>query len=79
MIGMSTITIPIADDDLKFLHSWTLAQGTTVEEFFAREANNLRRHLQAPLHPALQRASGVIPADVDVQSEYREHLDEKYS
>ena len=75
---MSTITIPIADDDLAFLHSWTQEQGTTVEEFFSREANNLRRHLQAPLHPLLQLASGVIRGDNEGIGEHRQHLDEKY-
>ncbi|TDU64126.1 hypothetical protein EI77_04310 [Prosthecobacter fusiformis] len=75
---MSTITIPIADDDLAFLHSWTQEQGTTVEEFFSREAHSLRRHLQAPLHPVLQRASGVIHSDIDGVSDHRQHLDDKY-
>lgn len=75
---MSTITIPIADDDLAFLHSWTQEQGTTVEEFFSREANNLRRHLQAPIHPLLQRASGMIRSDIEGIEDHQQHLDKKY-
>ncbi|MDB6004466.1 MAG: hypothetical protein JWR15_1453 [Prosthecobacter sp.] len=76
---MSSITIPIPDDDLKFLEAWTRDQGTTVEEFFTREAVNLRKHLQAPLHPAVLRATGVIRGDIDARKEYLEYLERKHA
>lgn len=75
---MSTITIPIADEDLRYLTSWTATQGTTVEEFFANEARSLRQHLEAPLHPALVEASGVISQDVD-NRDYLDYLANKHA
>lgn len=76
---MSTITIPIPEEDLRFLEAWTREQGTTVEEFFTREASNLRQHLQAPLHPAVIRATGVIRGDIDAEKEYRDYLERKHA
>ncbi len=76
---MSTITIPIPDEDLRFLESWTRDQGTTVEEFFTREASNLRRQLQAPLHPAVIRATEVIRGDIDEKKEYLDYMERQHA
>ena len=48
---MSTITVPLPDEDLAFLRAWSEKQGTSAEEYLARQARNLREHLQRPLHP----------------------------
>ena len=57
---MSTITVPLPEEDLKFLRSYTSAQGTSAEAFLARQAHNLREHLQRPLPPKVSAASGII-------------------
>ncbi len=75
---MSTITIPIEDEDLQYLKNWTREQGTTLEEFFAKEARSLRKHLEAPLHPALLQASGVISRDIDAKDKHLEYLMNKH-
>lgn len=76
---MSTITIPLPDEDLAFMNEWTRQHGTTVAEFFAREARNLREHLQAPLHPDLMRATGVLTPGVEAQSTHLDHLHNKHA
>ncbi|MEQ1751381.1 MAG: hypothetical protein ABL974_18300 [Prosthecobacter sp.] len=76
---MSTITIPLPDEDFQFLSDWTRQQRTTVAEFFAREARNLRQHLQAPLHPDLKRAAGILAADLERESAHLNHLDRKHA
>jgi hypothetical protein len=76
---MSTITVPLPDEDFQFMSDWTQQQGTTVAEFFALEARNLRQHLQAPLHPDLKRAAGILAADIEGESAHLDHLDHKHA
>jgi hypothetical protein len=76
---MSTITIPLPDEDFQFLSDWTQQQGTTVAEFFAHEVRNLRQHLQAPLHPDLKRATGILVPDLEGESAHLDHLDRKHA
>jgi hypothetical protein len=76
---MSTITIPLPDEDLEFLRAYTSAQGTSAEAFLARQARNLREHLQRPLHPDVARASGIIAQDVAGEEAHREQLEKKHA
>ena len=49
--AMSTITVRLPDEDVAFLRNFSAAQGTSAEAFLARQARNLREHLQRPLRP----------------------------
>ena len=75
---MSTITIPLADEDLTFLRAYTEAQGTSAEEFLARQAHNLREHLQRPLPSEVAGATGIIAPEVAAEEMYRGHLERKH-
>ena len=61
------------------MNDWTRQHGTTVAEFFAREARNLRQHLQAPLHPDLKRATGSLAPALEGESAHLDHLDRKHT
>ncbi len=74
---MSTITIPLPDEDLTFLRAYSEAQGTSAEAFLARQAHNLRVNLQRPLPPEVVAASGIIPPDVAGEAAYRAHVEKK--
>ena len=75
---MSTITVPLPDEDLRFLRSYTSALGTSAEAFLAQQARNLREHLQRPLPPEVSKASGIIAPDAG-EREYRAHLEKKHA
>lgn len=75
---MSTITVPLPDEDLAFLLEWSEKRGTSAEEFLARQARNLRVHLQRPLSPDVAAAIGIFPADLDARKAYREYIEKKY-
>ena len=75
---MSTITIPLADEDLTFLRAWSKTQGTSPEAFLAQQARNLRQHLQKPLQPQVVAASGIILQEVAGEEKHREHLEKKH-
>ena len=75
---MSTITVPMPDEDLAFLRAYSEAQGFSPEAFLAQQAHNLRAHLQKPLHADVVRATGIIAADVDGLEAHRRHLAQKH-
>jgi hypothetical protein len=74
---MSTITIPLPDEDLFFLRAYSEAQGTSAEAFLARQAHNLRVNLQKPLPPEVVAASGIISSEVAGEEAYHAHLEKK--
>jgi hypothetical protein len=76
---MSTITIPLPDEDFAFLRAYSAAQGTSVEAFLARQARNLREHLQRPLRPDVLNATGIIRPEVAGEELHREHLEKKHA
>jgi hypothetical protein len=76
--AMSTITIPMPDEDLVFLRAYSSALGTSAEAFLARQAHNLRRHLQQPVQGDVEAASGIISPRINAEHSYREHLGKKH-
>jgi hypothetical protein len=75
---MSTITLSLLEEDLVFLRKLSKAQGTSAEELLARQARNLRRRMEAGLPVTFIAATGIIAADMDVETEMGEHLERKH-
>ncbi len=76
---MSTITVPLAEEDLAFLRAYSEEHGTSAEAFLAQQARNLRERLQRSLGPEVTEASDIIAADVDAEAVYREHTAAKHA
>jgi len=76
---MSTITIVLPEEDLAFLRAYSEAHGSSAEEFLARQARNLREHLQRPLQPEVVAASGIISGGVAGERAHHEYLQMKHS
>ena len=76
---MSTITIPLPEEDLAFLRAYSAARGTSAEAFLARQARNLREHLQMPLRPEVATASGIIDSALDAEAAHRAHIESKHA
>jgi Family of unknown function (DUF6364) len=74
---MSSITIPMPDEDLAFLREWSKEHGTSAEALIAEQAINLRQRLEKPLHPDVAAAIGIISEDADEET-YRDYLEKKY-
>ena len=75
---VSTITIPMPEEDLSFLRAYSSSLGTSAEAFLAQQAHNLRRHLQQPIHGDVLDASGIVSPGLDAEQTYRDHLDKKH-
>lgn len=76
---MSSITIPLPDEDLEFLRAYMSAQGSSAEAFLAEQARNLRTHLQRPIHPDVKDASGIVAPHADEDQAHREYLEKKHA
>ena len=77
--AMSTNTVRLPDEDCAFLRDFSAAQGTSAEAFLARQARNLREHLERPPRPEVLRATGIISPDVAGEEFHREHLEQKHA
>jgi hypothetical protein len=75
---MSTITIPLADEDFSFLQAYSRAQGTSLEAFLAHQARCLRERLQKPLPSEIKSASGILAPINNPEADRLDHLDKKH-
>jgi hypothetical protein len=76
---MPNITVPLPQEDLTFLLEYSATQGISAETLLARQAHNLRVHLQNQLHPEVVEASGIIAPEVNGEGAYREHAEKKHA
>ena len=76
---MSTLTVPLPDEDLAFLRAYSKAQGISAEALLARQARSLREQLQRPVHSEVTAASGIISANVAANKSHQDHLAAKHS
>jgi hypothetical protein len=76
---MSTITVPLPDEDLNFLRAYSSAHGTSAEAYLARQARILREHLERPLHSDVVGATGIISSEIDGSHAHRDHLGSKHA
>ena len=76
---MSTLTIPISDENLAFLQEWTKVNGMTPEGYVLAQVESLRRKPTRSIHPALIRATGVLKPDVDAREAYIDFMSKKHS
>lgn len=67
------------DEDIAFLRAYSAEQGISAEELLARQAHNLREHIQRVPHPDVAGASGIISPDVAGEDDYRTYLEKKHS
>jgi hypothetical protein len=72
------LTVRLPKRDLEFAKQYAQAHRITVTELIDRYLRSLQTSGEAAVHPEVERISGLIPADVDAKSEFREHALRKY-
>lgn len=68
------LTIRLPRKHLEFAKAYAKAHGITVTEFIDRLLRRLQASEHTRLHPEVEAISGLVPSDVDVGSEYQQHL-----
>ena len=74
------LTVRLPESELAFIRKFAVAHGVTLTEIVSSYFKRLRLSSGTKgLHPAVERFSGIIPADLDIRSEMTKHRARKMS
>ena len=77
-MNTSEITIHLSTEELNFAQKYASEHGLTIEELIDRYIKRLRAHTDSKNNSELERYSGIVPADIDAEMVYKEHLLRKH-
>ena len=72
------LTLQLPVDEIEFLNAYAQEHGTTATELLERYVKQLKANGHKALHPDILSITGLVPADIDVKAEYRQHLLDKH-
>lgn len=70
----SRLTLRLPIKDLEFAREYARRHRLTLTELFDRYLQRLRFEEDGEIHPEVARISGLVPAEVEAEAEYRDHL-----
>lgn len=73
------LTIRLPKEDLEFAKQYARNHGLTVTELLDRFLRHLRTPSHTPVHPEVEKITGLIPPEVNVLTEYHDYLAHKHS
>lgn len=73
------LTIRLPKRHVAFAKAYAKAHGLSVTEVIDRYLRRMRALDQYSPGPELEAITGLIPGDVDVEAEYRRHVQDKHS
>lgn len=74
----SKLTIDLPKIDADFLNQYAESHGSSVSQLIKKYVKLLQNESQEKIHPDIQKITGILPHDIDVQHEYHRHLLEKH-
>lgn len=79
MATRTKLTVRLPEENVEFVKQYAVDHGLTVTDLLDRYLTRLRQsRAPRPIHPAVERISGIVPADVDAEALYHQHLIEKH-
>jgi hypothetical protein len=72
------LTVRLSKKDLEFAKRYAQEHQITVTELIDRYLQRLQAGLDSPIHPEVEKISGLVPSDVEVEPIYREYLLSKH-
>lgn len=77
---MSTakLTVRLPRKDLEFAKRYAQEHRITVTESIDRYFRQLRALQETSIHPEVEKISGLVPADIDAEALYHEHMMSKH-
>jgi len=73
------LTVRLPKRSLEFAKEYAREHDITVTDLVARYLRRLQNQQSAPIHPDVERLSGLLPEeDVDDESLYYEHIERKH-
>lgn len=72
------LTMRLPKRDVEFAKTYARTHGLTVTEVIDRYLRRMRTREPGSLSPEVEFMAGLVPPGVDVEAEYREHLETKH-
>ena len=72
------LTVRLPKKDLDFAKQYAQEHRITVTELIDRYLQRLQVGQITPIHPEVERISGLVPSDVDAEALYHEHMMSKH-
>jgi hypothetical protein len=72
------LTVRLPRQDVEFAKSYAKAHGLTVTEVIDRYLRRMRALEEQEPSPELDFLTGLVPADIDAENEYRRHVENKH-
>lgn len=72
------LTVRLPKRDLEFAKQYAQEHRITVTELIDRYLQRLQAGRTFPIHPEVERISGLVPPEIDAEAIYREHLLSKH-
>jgi hypothetical protein len=72
------LTVRLPRKDLEFAKRYAQEHRMTVTELIDRYLQRLQGGQTGPIHPEVEKISGLVPSDVDAERLYHEHIMSKH-
>ncbi len=72
------LNVRLPKSDIDFVKAYATKHKVSVDEVIDRSLKLLQRIEEGHIHPDVLAISGLVPADVDAEVEYRDHLLRKH-
>lgn len=72
------LTVRLPKKDLDFAKRYAQEHRITVTELIDRYFQRLQAGQVYPIHPEVEKISGLVPSDIDTESLYHEYLMSKH-
>ena len=72
------LTVRLPKADIEFAKRYARAHRLTLTELIDRYFRRLRSQEEGEIHPEVERISGLVPAEVDAEARFHEHLLKKH-
>lgn len=73
------LTIQLPTDEIGFLRQYAERHKITISELIDRYARFLQGAQKYDLHPEIQKVTGIIPKDIDIEDVCYQHSMEKHT
>lgn len=68
------LTIRLPEEDIEFAREYARTHDLSIADLIDRHLRDLRIRKLNGIHPEVDRISGILSAEIDARTEYREHL-----
>lgn len=73
------LTIQLPTEEISFLRQYAERHKITISDLIDRYAKFLQGSQKYDLHPDIQKITGIIPKDIDIEEIFYQHSMEKHT